>query len=152
MESIFLRLGSRCIEHIQSVKLEMVGQSLRLLCTLTLLHITLSLGKCFGSKVKQHRKYIASETQSHIQWSHKCKEKAMQYSQSSSDQAHSAGISISLFTIDLCLPSTSGWWSAVCYYRICQLELEMGQNIISYVFASAWPWALETWCWWSCCR
>ena len=54
---------------------------------LSIVLITLSLGKVFGSKGKQHHKHTASETQSHTQQSHQIQRTIMKYLQSSSDQA-----------------------------------------------------------------
>ena len=47
---------------------------------------TVSVGKGFGSKGKQHHKHTASETQSHNKWSHQMQRKIMKYLQSSSDK------------------------------------------------------------------
>ena len=44
-------------------------------------HSTLSLGKGFGSKGKQHYKHTASETQTHNQWFHKTGRKSWNFPQ-----------------------------------------------------------------------
>ena len=44
-------------------------------------------------------------------------------------------ITSSLLNTHLCLLSTVWQWSVICYYRICQLDLEIGQNIPCFVFS-----------------
>ena len=48
---------------------------------------TVSVGKGFGSKGKQHHKHAASETQIHNKRSHQMQRKIMDYFQNSWDQA-----------------------------------------------------------------
>ena len=48
---------------------------------------TVSVGKNFGYKGKQHHKHTASETQSHNKWSHQVQRKIMEYFHFRSDQA-----------------------------------------------------------------
>ena len=52
------------------------------------LNSTVSLGKGFGSKGKQHHKHTASETQSPIQQYHQMKSTIMKCFQRSSDQPY----------------------------------------------------------------
>ena len=49
--------------------------------------ITVSLGKGFGSKGKQHHKHTASQTHSHTQWSHQMQKTIMKYFRSGPGQA-----------------------------------------------------------------
>ena len=60
---------------------------------------TVSVGKSFGSKGKQHHKHTASETQSHTQWSNQMQRKIMKYLR--------PGINTSLSNTDLCVPKTA---------------------------------------------
>ena len=48
----------------------------------TLWQLTVSVGKGFGSKGKQHHKLTASETQSHNKWSHQMQSKSWNVSKS----------------------------------------------------------------------
>ena len=69
---------------------------------------TVSVGKGFGSKGKQHHKHTASEMQSHNKGSQQMHSKSWNISKSLQK-----GINNSMTTIDLCLPSTSWLWSVV---------------------------------------
>ena len=78
---------------------------------------TVSLGKWFGSKGKQHRKHTASQTQSHTQWSHQKYRKPHEIF----PKQLRPGISTSLSITDLFLPRTALQWCVVFKYRIRQL-------------------------------
>ena len=90
----------------------------------------MSLGKGFGSKGKQHHKNTASETQSHTQWSHRMQQK----NHGIVEKQLRPRITSSLLTTHLCLPSTVWQWRAICYYRICQVDLKEDRIFLATYF------------------
>ena len=98
---------------------------------------TVSLGKVFGSKGKQHHKHKSSETQSHTQWFHQMQRK----NDWIFPKKLRTGKDTSQYTTDLCLPSTAWQWYVVSYYRICQLGPKNGtEYFLLYIYICLAVW------------